>query len=264
MALLCRDLGGPEFSFTVHGSEEFDAPRALSLDEKIAAARFVVAVCDYGRSQLLRQAPAAAWERIHVVRCALDASWLDAEPTPAPATPRLVSVGRLCEQKGQLLLVRAVAELVAAGREVELELLGEGPLRGALEREVAALGLAGRVHLRGRVDQAQVVAALRSARAFVLPSFAEGLPVAIMEAFALARPVISTYVAGIPELVVPGESGWLVPAGSRADLARALEEALAASPERLSAMGRAGRARVLELHDARRSAEALAGLLLRR
>jgi len=261
VALLCRDLGGPTFSFTVHGSEEFDAPRALSLEEKISAARFVIAVCDYGRSQLYRQCPAESWERIHVVRCSIDAAWRDCAEAPIPSAPRLVCVGRLCEQKGQLLLVRAVAALVQSGRDVELDLVGDGPLRGALEREVARLDVKQQVRLLGTRDQAGVMEALRAARAFVLPSFAEGLPVAIMEAMAMARPVVSTYVAGIPELVIPGENGWLVAAGSLTGLGEALEEVLDASPERLGEMGRAGRRRVLRLHDAASNAVRLAELL---
>ena len=90
---------------------------------------------------------------------------------------------------------------------------------------------------------------LQAARALVLPSFAEGLPVVIMEAMALGRPVISTYIAGIPELVEPGRSGWLVPAGAVEPLVDAMVEALTADPAELERMGRAGAARVAEQHD---------------
>ena len=103
--------------------------------------------------------------------------------------------------------------------------------------------------------------ALDEACAVVLPSFAEGLPVVIMEAFARGRPVLSTYVAGIPELVVPGQNGWLVPAGSVEALAQALRQVLAAPSSRLAEFGRAGRARVAEQHDAGRNGRQMADLL---
>jgi glycosyltransferase involved in cell wall biosynthesis len=116
-------------------------------------------------------------------------------------------VGRLCEQKGQFLLLEAVARLASEGVPVELVLAGDGELRGDLERLIEAQGMAGFVNITGWVDSKRVRDEILSARVLVLPSFAEGLPVVIMEAMALGRPVVSTYVAGIPELVIPGETG---------------------------------------------------------
>jgi len=84
----------------------------------------------------------------------------------------------------------------------------------------------------------------------VLPSFAEGLPVSIMEAFAAGRPVVSTYIAGTPELVRPGENGWLVPAGSSEALAAALKDVLQTSTDALTVMGARGKRLVQELHRA--------------
>ena len=102
---------------------------------------------------------------------------------------------------------------------------------------------------------------LEAARALVLPSFAEGLPVVIMEALALGRPVIATSIAGVPELVEPGKNGWLVPAGAVEPLVEAMAEALTADPRELDAMGRAGAARASVQHDAAVEAAKLAGLL---
>ena len=99
-----------------------------------------------------------------------------------------------------------------------------------------------------------------TARALVLPSFAEGLPVVIMEAMALRRPVITTFVAGIPELVIDGATGWLVPAGDIDALAQAIEACLAATPDALARMGEAAHQRVLERHDIDREAAKLAAL----
>src|SRR5262249_46372761 len=133
IALLARTLGGPPFSFTVHGPEEFDEPFQLSLDWKIQSAKFVVAVSSFGRSQLCRWSPAAQWSKIRVVHCGIDDALLRAKPTPVPPQPRLVCVGRLCEQKGQLLLLDAAAELKKAGVAFELVLAGDGPMRRDLE-----------------------------------------------------------------------------------------------------------------------------------
>jgi glycosyltransferase involved in cell wall biosynthesis len=259
VALLCRILGGPPYSFTVHGPEEFDRPEALGLDEKIARAEFVVAVSDFGRSQLMRWTPAARWPRLHVVRCGVDAEFLAADGVPPPPDrPRLVCVGRLCGDKAQLLLVEAAGRLAREGREFELVLVGDGDIRGILEEKIRALGLAKIVLLRGWLDGAGVRREITEARALVLPSFAEGLPVVIMEALAMGRPVLSTYVAGIPELVRPGVNGWLVTAGSVDELTDRLRETLDAPAAKLAELGRAGRATVAERHDSRREAARLA------
>lgn len=263
VALLVHALGGPPYSVTVHGPEEFDQPRALHLAEKIHGAAFVAAVSSYGRSQLYRWARHEDWRRIEVVHCGLDAAF----HADAPASPceeaRLVCVGRLCEQKGQLLLVEAVARLVRAGRTVQLVLAGDGELRAAIDDLVRERGLTAHVRITGWISGEQVREELLAARALVLPSFAEGLPVVIMEAMALRRPVISTFIAGIPELVQPGRTGWLVPAGDVDALTEAMEECLSAPAEQLERMGEAARARVLERHDVDREAAKLAALFAR-
>lgn len=249
VATLLRLLGGPPYSFTVHGPEEFDAPVALSLGEKIQHSAFVVAVSSFGRSQLYRWVGHAHWGKVHVVRCGLDNKFSDGAGLPVAETPRLVCVGRLCEQKGQLLLVEAVAALAAEGLALELVLAGDGELRDEVESLVAVRGLQSRVRVTGWLSSARVREEILAARAMVLPSFAEGLPVVIMEALALGRPVVTTYVAGIPELMTRGETGWLIPAGDVHALIAALREVLLANPVELDAMGRQGRAVVLERHD---------------
>jgi glycosyltransferase involved in cell wall biosynthesis len=259
VALLCRILGGPPYSFTVHGPEEFDRPESLGLDEKIRAAEFVVAVSDFGRSQLMRWTPTADWGKLHVVRCGVDGEFLERDGVPPPPDrPRLVCVGRLCGDKGQLLLVDAAARLAREGREFEIVLVGDGESRAGVEEKIRTLGLGGRIVLRGWLDGAGVRREIADARALVLPSFAEGLPVVIMEALAMGRPVLSTYIAGIPELVRPGVNGWLVTAGSVDELVDRLREALDVPAARLAELGRAGRAAVAERHDARREAARLA------
>ena len=257
VAMLVRLLGGPGYSFTVHGPEEFDAVHSLSLARKMERAAFTVAVSSYGRSQLCRWLPHDAWDRVKVVHCGIDPEAFP-EPGPMPeGALRLVNIGRLSEQKGQLILMPVMGRV--AGADVHLTLIGDGELRGALEAEISARGLGGQVTLAGWQTEEEVRDALAGCHALVLPSFAEGLPMVIMEAMAAGRPVIATYVAGIPELVQPGVTGWLVPAGDDAALAEAVE-ALAAMPaEARAELGRAGRARVLERHDMYREAEKLAG-----
>jgi glycosyltransferase involved in cell wall biosynthesis len=251
------ELGGPTFSFTCHGPDEFDRPRLIHIGEKVRGASMVAAVSSFGRSQIYRWAHKDDWHKVQVVRCGVDDDYLRHVATPVPATKRLVSVGRLSEQKGQILLVRAVAALARKGLDVELVLVGDGEMREDIERVVSSEGIGKNVRITGYVSGDVVKKEILEARAFVLPSFAEGLPVAIMEALALARPVVSTYVAGIPELVIPGRTGWLVPAGSIEALVPVLEAVLGTDPERLGAMGRNGQAAVRAQHDARVSAAQL-------
>jgi glycosyltransferase involved in cell wall biosynthesis len=260
VALLAHALGGPPWSFTVHGPEEFDKAPLLHLAEKARRAAFVAAISSYGRSQLWRLLAPADWPKVAVVPCGLAPEYFAAPATPPPAARRLVCVGRLCEQKGQLLLVEAARRLAGQGAGFELVLAGDGEMRAAVEAAIAQAALGDRVRITGWISGEAVRAELEAARALILPSFAEGLPVVIMEAMALRRPVISTFVAGIPELVVPGEHGWLVPPGDPEALAEAMRACLDAPPEALARMGEAARARVAERHDVDRAAERLAGL----
>jgi len=249
VAMLCRELGGPTYSFTAHGPEEFDNATLLGLRDKIDRAAFVAAISSYARSQLFRQLDSSRWSKIKLIRCGVDQSFLAPAPAPMPASRRLVSIGRLCEQKGQLLLVEALARLRTQGIAAEVILVGDGELRSVLESAIQRGNLQDTVRIHGWADTAAIVKAIDESCALVLPSFAEGLPVVIMEALARARPVLSTFVAGIPELVVPGRNGWLVPAGSVEDLAAGLRQILDTPSETLTEMGLRGREDVRRLHD---------------
>ena len=260
VAMLARVLGGPPYSFTVHGPEEFDHPEALGLGEKGRRAAFVVAISSFGRSQLYRWLPQAHWPKVQVVHCGLERAFHEGVAAGASAARRLVCVGRLCEQKGQLLLVQALQHVLARGAALELVLAGDGELRDEIEAMIDRLDVRAQVRITGWIGSAEVRDEIVAARALVLPSFAEGLPVVIMEAMALRRPVITTFVAGIPELVRDAENGWLVPAGDVDALARAIEACLAAPPEVLERMGAAAHRRVLERHDIDREATKLAAL----
>jgi glycosyltransferase involved in cell wall biosynthesis len=260
VAMLAHALGGPAYSFTVHGPEEFDAPRCLGIAEKVRRSAFTVAISAYGRSQLYRWVERAHWPKISVVHCGLEASFHEVAPAPLPEAPRLVCVGRLCEQKGQRLLVEAAARLAAKGIALEIVLAGDGELRAELEALIQMHELGKSVRITGWLSSPQVREKILAARALVLPSLAEGLPVVLMEAMALRRPVLTTYVAGIPELVKPGENGWLVPSGDVEQLAAALEDVVSRPAAELRAMGEAARARALERHSIDTEAGKLAAL----
>jgi glycosyltransferase involved in cell wall biosynthesis len=250
VVMLAQAFGGPSYSFTAHGPEEFDKPEGLALGRKAQGAAFVVAISSYGRSQLYRWLKAADWPRVQVVHCGLEDAFFESPGlAPAGGVPCLVCVGRLCEQKGQLLLVEAAAALVRRGLAFELVLAGDGEMRAAIEALVARHGLGDRVRITGWISSAQVKTELLAARALVLPSFAEGLPVVIMEAMALGRPVISTFVAGIPELVRDGVDGWLVPAGDVGALADAMQACLETTPARLLEIGLSAHERVRARHQ---------------
>lgn len=258
VALLAQAVGGPGYSFTTHGPEEFDAPRALALGLKLDRAAFAVAISQFGRSQLARWAAFDTWPRLHVVHCTIEPEHF-ADPPPLPDGPlRLVNIGRFVEQKGQMLLVEAMARLRDTQLDVHLMLVGDGEMRADLEAAIARHGLGDRIILTGWLDEAGVRRELAGAHGLILPSFAEGLPMVVMEAMAMARPVIATFIAGIPELVRPEETGWLVPAGDVDALTQAVAEMAAMPSDRLSGMGQAARARVLERHDATREAAKLA------
>jgi colanic acid/amylovoran biosynthesis glycosyltransferase len=258
VAMQVHVLGGPKWSFTVHGPEEFDKPHAIGLSEKIKASAFVVAISSYGRSQLYRLVDHRLWDKIFIVRCGLDRPFYDEEPPPLYPSNKFVCVGRLCEQKGQMLLLSAIDRLRDLKIPVDLVLAGDGEMRPDIERFITDHNLQSTVRVTGWIGGDQVRKEILAARTMVLPSFAEGLPVVLMEALALRRPVISTYVAGIPELVQAGTNGWLVPAGDVDALVSAIRDCISASDEKLHRMGDSGRQRVLEDHDIDRQASKLA------
>jgi glycosyltransferase involved in cell wall biosynthesis len=257
VAMYARCLGGPPYSFTVHGPEEFESPMGLA--EKVHEAAFVAAISSYGRSQLYLRCMASEWPKVQVVRCGIEPSF-HRTTTQTPLSQRLICVGRLCEAKGQLLLIEATARIRAKGIGLEVVLAGDGPLRAEIEASIERLKLQDAVRITGWISSDAVRDELLAARALVLPTFAEGLPVVIMEAMALRRPVLSTFVAGIPELVRGGENGWLFPAGSIEDLTAAMEDCLSRSAEDIQRMGEAGYGVVIERHSIDTEAAKLASL----
>ena len=259
VAMLVNELGGPPWSFTVHGSELLQNPRTIGLPEKINRCEFVVAISSFGRAQLYRLVEHRHWSKIQLVHCGLDPAFFSV-PTTNISSRRFVCVGRLSEEKGQLLLLQAAAQLAAEGMAYELVLAGDGPLRREIEARIAQHRLNEHVRITGWISNDQVRDEILASRALVLPSFSEGIPVVIMEAMALTRPVIATFVGGIPELVSPGEHGWLVPAGDVHALVNAMRSCLNAPVDTLRRMGSAARARAIESHNVEVEAARLAEL----
>lgn len=262
VAMLCHVLGGPTYSFTVHGPEEFDRARGdgLALLDKLQHSRFAVCISEFGRGQLMRWTRSEDWPKIKIVRCGLDAVFLDAPEAPLPKAPKVVCVGRIVEQKAQLILVQSVKILKDRGVPIQLTLIGDGPMRQQVEELVARDGLSNEVKLLGSKGAADVRQEMLASRIVTQPSLAEGLPVAVMEGMALRRAIVSTQIAAIPELV-DSTCGWIIPPGSPEHLANALQAALATSDEQLKAMGEEGRRRVLERHRADVEAKRLRDLI---
>jgi colanic acid/amylovoran biosynthesis glycosyltransferase len=260
VARLIQALGGPGYSMTIHGPGEFDAPLGLSLGPKVEDARFVVAISYYCSAQIRRWVGPEHWSKIAIVRCGVDRRLLGAHVPIDPDSQVLLNVGRLTAQKGQLLLLEAFRQVVRDHPRARLMLVGDGEMRPLLERAIRSAELGEHVSITGWLPEAEVRRRMAASRAIVLPSFAEGLPVVLMEALALGRPVITTAIAGVPELVHPGEGGWLVFAGDSERLAAAMRAALDAPAATLETIASTGHKRVRELHQLERQASQLAVL----
>ncbi|MCA0995290.1 glycosyltransferase [Alloyangia pacifica] len=256
VAMLASELSGIPYSFTIHGPDIFFEPHHWRIDEKTRRARFVACISAYCRAQLMCFADAADWPKLQIVHCGIDP---ERYAPAAQSGQSLLFVGRLAGVKGVPVLLRALADLVPRHPDLRLRLIGDGPERAALERKAAELGLEGRVEFLGYRSQAEVAEALSAADIFVLPSFAEGVPVVLMEAMAAQLPVVTTRIAGVPELVEHGASGLLVPPGEAGALAAALDSLLS-DPDAHRRMGAAGRAKVVAEFDIETEAAKLSAL----
>ncbi len=261
-AMLTSELTGIPYSFTLHGPADFLEPYRWKIGEKAARARFVATISHYARSQLMFFTPAEHWDRLHIIHCGVTPDRYAASP-PEPESDtdetRLIFVGRVAPVKGLRLLVDAMLQLSEELTDLTLTIVGDGPDRALIEEAAKPLG--DRVRFTGYLSQDAVAEELRAADAAVLPSFAEGVPVFLMEAMASGKPVIATQVAGVGELVIAGETGLLVPPGDTASLIDAIRR-IATDPARRTAMGKAGRLRVADAFDIRIEAARLATLFI--
>ncbi|GGG78336.1 colanic acid biosynthesis glycosyltransferase WcaL [Salipiger pallidus] len=254
VAMLASELSGIPYSFTIHGPDIFFEPYHWRIDEKTARASFVACISDYCRSQLMVFADPAHWDKLHIIHCGIDP---DRYAPSAHTGQTLLFVGRLAGVKGVPILLDAVAALKDRHPHLRLALIGDGPERAALEARAKPLGET--VVFLGYQSQDAVAEALSQSDVFVLPSFAEGVPVVLMEAMAAGVPVVATQIAGIPELVSHWDSGILVRPGDVEALTEAIDQMLASADQR-RVMGAVGRATVESEFNIRTEAARLSQL----
>lgn len=250
VALILARVFPIEFSVTIHGPDEFNDVAGFHLAEKVARAKFIAAISRYACSQTMRASAPRYWNKVHPLPLGVDPAEFEPSAGRAPdGRFRLLCVGRLAPAKAHHLLIEAVARLVSQGREnVLLTLVGDGPSRPSLENAVAEARLEAFVSFTGSRNHDRVIDFLRQADVFTLASFAEGVPVVLMEAMAMQVPCVATWIAGIPELIRNEIDGLLVPPADSQALATAIARLMDDSELRLR-LGRAGRVRVREAYD---------------
>lgn len=252
------------WSVTLHGPDEFFDQEAFYLRQKIESASFVICISDFCRSQVLRIAPNLDDSRLEVVRLGVDCAALQpCETKAASEILRLACTGRMVAAKGHRILLEAIAALAEDKIEVTCTLIGDGPERSTLEALCQRLNIAHQVHFLGAMAHQPTLAEVAKADVFVLASFAEGLPVALMEAMALGVPCISTTIAAIPELIQSGQNGLLVPPANSAALAAALRQ-LASDPQLRLQLGEAARQTAEESYNLATNLDLLASVWSRR
>ncbi len=247
VAMLTSVIGGIPFSFTMHGPAVFFEAEKWRLDEKIARASFVSCISHFCRSQGMIFAAPEHWRKMRIVHCGVTPDRYGKKDTPQDGTAerpaQLIFVGRLAAVKGVPVLLDALHRLKQKGSNISLVLVGDGAERKVLEARIQELGIGDIVEITGYQSQGAVADYLSKSDIFVLPSFAEGVPVVLMEAMATGLPVVTTRIAGIPELVEDGVNGFITPPGDAESLAERLAD-LAASSSVRERMGEAGRAKV--------------------
>lgn len=254
--LLVNRLFPISFSMTIHGPEEFNDTDAFHMAQKVAAARLVTTISRFASSQVMRASDPVHWHKICSVPLGVDPD--DFTPRPAPPGFEILCVGRLAPVKAHIMLIAAVARLVASGRaNVRLVLIGDGPSRRAIEQDIVRRNLSAHVHLEGALNHDRVLDFYRRASVFALASFAEGVPVVLMEAMAMEVPCVATWIAGVPELIRNGIDGLLVAPADEDALASAIAR-LMDDPELAMRLGKSGRERVLECYHLARNVESLA------
>ncbi len=249
VALILTRLAPVGFSITVHGPDEFFDVPGYFLREKIADARFICAIGQYAKSQLMRFSAIENWGKFEVAPLGVDSMHFAARPFRlAPPTFEVLCVGRLVAAKGQHVLLAAAARLTAEGRNVLFRFVGDGPDRASLVRQTQRLGLGSSVRFEGAVDQESIRGLYERADVFALASFAEGIPVVLMEAMAMEIPCVTTWITGIPELIRNEIDGLLVAPSDAAGMAAAIAR-LMDNSELRKQIGERGRKRILEKYD---------------
>jgi glycosyltransferase involved in cell wall biosynthesis len=248
VALLIVKLFPIEYSVTIHGPDEFTDPNGFNLAQKVNAARLVITISSFGFSQALRFSDPQDWHKVVVSRLGVDPSFFDPRPEPVDSPKEILCVARLAPVKAQRILLQAARVLAKEDRKFKLRFVGDGPDRKDLGQLTQELGLTEHVIFDGWLNEEAVRQRYRSAAIFSLASFAEGLPVVLMEAMAMEIPCVAPNIMGIPELIRNGENGLLVPPADHIALARALARLLDDADLRKE-LGAAGRQSVLSEYD---------------
>ena len=264
VGLFVRRVFGFGYSLTVHGPDEFYDAQGQYLAQKIAAADFIVCISSYARSQLMKLSPVIHWNKLVVSRLGVD-PLLFSPPSarPAPDIFEILCVGRLTPAKGQHLLIDALERLAQQGRRVRLRLVGSGPDESSLRERAANSEFPECVAFEGADNQDRIRSLYAAADIFCLPSFAEGIPVVLMEAMAMGIPCVSTHINGIPELIRNGIDGLVVAPSDLDALVQALAKLMDDKPLR-ECLAAGGRTRILEQYDLRRNVVELARIFVER
>jgi colanic acid/amylovoran biosynthesis glycosyltransferase len=241
------------YSLTIHGPEELLNAQSYHLKEKVDQAKFVFCISDFCRSQLCALMPASDWDKFTVIRLGVDPLVLTPPSRPSSMsrrgeTLRLMCTGRMVAAKGHHVLLEAIKLLHERQVSIDVTLVGGGPELEKLRQYVIANQLSESVTFMGALSHPETLALLRRADLFALASFAEGIPVALMEAMSLGLPCVSTYIAGIPELIRSGIDGMLVPPANAVALANALEIVIG-DPILRRSLGASARQRIINQYN---------------
>jgi glycosyltransferase involved in cell wall biosynthesis len=262
VAVIATKIAPITMSMTVHGPDEFYDVTVYSLAAKVAASKFVVCISFFAQSQMMKVA--TDWTKFEIGRLGVDSAHFAASGPKAVDGPfRILCVGRLVGAKGQRILIEAVELLQQQGRTVELDLVGDGPDREALEAFVHTRGIGGAIRFAGSIGQDRIRDFYRAADCFAMASFAEGIPVVLMEAMSMEIPVVATGINGIPELIQDGVDGLLVPPSDVAGMAAAIARLIDDAPLR-ERLGKAGRIKVEAEYALSASADRLLDIFTRR
>jgi len=264
VGLFVQTVFGFGYSLTVHGPDEFYDAGGQQLTRKIAAASFIVCISSFARSQMMKLSPYPQWNKFVVVPLGIDPEiFTPGSHNPLPDTFEILCVGRLTPAKGQHLLIEAVETLLRQGRNVRLRLVGGGPDEASLRQHAARIVAPERIVFEGPVNQDRIREFYAAATIFCLPSFAEGVPVVLMEAMAMEIPCVTTRIAGIPELIRDGVDGLLVPASDLNQLIAALALLIDDAGLRRE-MGKNARAKVTAKYNLPRNMEVLSAIFAER
>lgn len=258
IAMFVKQVFGFSYSITVHGPDEFYDAHRQYLGEKVITSDFICCISHFAKSQLSKLSPYEHWHKLEVSRLGVDPTVFEPKVfNPSPEVFEVICVGRLCSAKGQHILVDAIELLREEGRAIRLRLVGDGVDRRSLEDHVKERELSQDVIFEGAVNQDRIRDLYSRADAFSIPSFAEGIPVVLMEAMSMEIPCVTTRITGIPELIRDGVDGILAAPSDVRGLADGLGQ-LMDNPEMREQMGKQARQRIVELYNLEKNVERLA------